>query len=251
MSGAPEGKRIRADLLLVAQGLAESRAKAQALIGGGHVMAGSRLIDKPALMLEAGTALSLTGRIEGWVSRGAAKLLAALDHFSLPVFGVGLDIGASTGGFTQVLLARGAEKVYAIDVGHGQLHTRLAGDPRVILREGVNARALSAADVPEKADMVVIDVSFISLDHILVPAMNRAREGATLIALVKPQFEVGRDRIGKGGVVRDPAARAWAVERIADEVAQQRGWRYLGAMESPIPGGDGNIEYLLAAIHDA
>ncbi|HQF30110.1 MAG TPA: TlyA family RNA methyltransferase, partial [Hyphomicrobiales bacterium] len=182
----------------------------------------------------------------GYVSRAALKLAAALDAFGFDPKGrVALDVGASTGGFTELLLERGATRVYAVDVGHGQLAARLADDARVVSREGVNARALSEADVPEPVGAIVVDVSFISLALVLEPVLARADEAAFAVLLVKPQFEVGREALGKGGIVRDPADADAALERIADLVARLPGWRVVGRMASPIAGGDGNREFLL------
>lgn len=178
-----------------------------------------------------------------WVGRGALKLLHALDHFGLKPHGRALDIGASTGGFTEVLLARGAAHVMALDVGHGQLAPALRADPRVTVLEGVNARALPPLDPP---DWITTDVSFISLRLALPPALRLARPGAHLVALVKPQFEAGRDHVGKGGIVRDPAIRAHVCDDIAAFLGAE-GWRVLGLADSPIPGGDGNREFLIAA----
>jgi 23S rRNA (cytidine1920-2'-O)/16S rRNA (cytidine1409-2'-O)-methyltransferase len=162
-----------------------------------------------------------------------------------PAGAVALDLGASTGGFTEVLLEAGAREVWAIDVGHGQLHPRLRGEPRVHLREGLNVRALSAADVPPP-DWIVADLSFVSLTKALPPALSLARPGATLVALVKPQFEVGRAAVGKGGIVRDPAAQARACSAVRDFL-EASGWRALGETRSPVAGGDGNAEFLIAA----
>lgn len=183
-----------------------------------------------------------------YVSRGALKLTAALDHFALSPKGLTcIDLGASTGGFTEVLLERGARKVYAVDVGHGQLHAKLAADPRVVSLEGINARDLTVAHIPEPVDCIVADVSFISLKLVLASAVKLTGERAWLVALVKPQFEVGREHVGKGGIVKDEAAQAKAVQVIVDWIGGQSGWSMIGTMESPIAGGDGNREFLLAA----
>jgi 23S rRNA (cytidine1920-2'-O)/16S rRNA (cytidine1409-2'-O)-methyltransferase len=185
------------------------------------------------------------------VSRGAAKLAAALDRFRFPVEGrIALDIGASTGGFTQVLLARGATRVYAVDVGHGQLAPRLASDPRVISLERCDARRLDRALVPEPVGAIVADVSFISLTKALPVPLALAGPGAWLVALIKPQFEAGRAAVGKGGVVRDPAARQQAVQTVRGWVAGQVGWHIADVMPSPIAGGSGNEEFLLGAVRD-
>ena len=179
------------------------------------------------------------------------KLIAALDHFRFPVAGiVALDVGASTGGFTQALLARGAARVYAVDVGHGQLHARLAGDARVVSLEGRDARQLDRALVPEPVGAIVADVSFISLAKALPVPLTLAGAGAWLVALIKPQFEAGRAAVGKGGIVRDPEARQRAVAAVRDWVAAQPGWRVLDVIASPIAGGSGNEEFLLGAVRD-
>ena len=238
----------RADQLLVEQGLAESRTKAQALILAGLVSCGERRVDKPGEQLAAGSALVLKGRDHPWVSRGGVKLAHALDHFRIVVEEkVALDIGASTGGFTEVLLARGARRVYAVDVGHGQLAWKLRQDPRVVVRERLNARHLTRADLPETVDVVTCDASFIGLSLVLPASLALADERAELVALVKPQFEVDRVQVGKGGVVRDPEIHREVCERAAAWVAAQPGWSVVGIVESPILGPEGNREFLLYA----
>ena len=250
MSPTARGRgRRRLDLLLVGRGLAESRARAQALIMAGLVFSGDRRLDKAGMLIDQNTVLAVKGRDHPWVSRGGVKLAHALDRFGIDPAGlVCLDLGASTGGFTDVLLTRGAARVYAVDVGRGQLAWKLRGDPRVILLERVNARDLTSALVPEQIDLVVCDVSFISLRLALPPALALAAPGARLLALIKPQFEVGRDQVGKGGIVRDPGARRAVCEHIAAWVAARPGWRVSGLIESPIAGAEGNLEYLLAAV---
>lgn len=239
---------MRADLFLVANGYAKSRAEAQAAIRAGLVTAGGALLSKPSQAIPPGLAIEYT-RPHPFVSRAGGKLIAALDRFELsPQDRVCLDLGASTGGFTQVLLERGAWRVYAVDVGRGQMDQDLARDPRVCLREGLNARNLAASDLPEPITALTADVSFISLKLALPPALTLMASGAWAIILVKPQFEVGRGAISKGGIVRDATAREAAVNAIVDVIAAQPGWRVLGTMESPVPGGDGNLEYLLAAL---
>jgi 23S rRNA (cytidine1920-2'-O)/16S rRNA (cytidine1409-2'-O)-methyltransferase len=204
-------------------------------------------IEKPAQLLKPDACVEYAPA-HPFVSRGALKLAAALDHFSLSPEGlICLDIGASTGGFTEILLARGASKVYAVDVGHGQLHPKLAGDERVVSIEGMNARALSRENVGAAPDFVVADVSFISLKLALPPALALAKPGAGLVALVKPQFEVGRAGIGKNGIVRSEADRRAALDNIATWLSSDRGWIVDGTMDSPIEGGDGNREFLIAA----
>jgi 23S rRNA (cytidine1920-2'-O)/16S rRNA (cytidine1409-2'-O)-methyltransferase len=248
-SAAPaKPPRRRVDQLLVERGLAESRARAGALVMAGLVSAGGKRVDKPGQALATDAELAVARRDHPYVSRGGVKLAAALDAFGIdPAGAVCLDIGASTGGFTDVLLRRGAARVYAVDVGHGQLDWRLRNDSRVVVRERVNARYLGAAEVPEPVDLVVCDASFIGLATILPAPLARARPGARLVALVKPQFEVGRARVGKGGIVRDPAARAAAVDGVRTWLETAAGWRVLGTMPSPIAGAEGNVEFLLAA----
>jgi 23S rRNA (cytidine1920-2'-O)/16S rRNA (cytidine1409-2'-O)-methyltransferase len=183
------------------------------------------------------------------VSRGALKLMAALEHFRFSALGVvALDVGASTGGFTQVLLERGAARVFAVDVGHGQLHARLAEDPRVVSLERCDARSLDRTRIPEPVGAIVADVSFISLTKALPAALALAAEPAWLVALVKPQFEAGRAAVGRGGIVRDAAARARAIALVQDWVAAQAGWQVAGVIPSPIAGGSGNEEFLLGAV---
>lgn len=238
----------RADTFLVAHGYAASRAEAQAAIKAGRVSADGKPVTKPAQMLHDGQEIVFE-KEHPYVSRGALKLIAALDHFDLsPLDCVCLDIGASTGGFTQVLLERGAKRVFAIDVGHDQLHKTVAADPRVTSYEGVNARDLTTDIVTDAPEAIVIDVSFISLMLALPCALAMAAKGAWLVALVKPQFEVGRAHIGKSGIVRDAATGLAAAERIAEWLASIDGWQVHGLIDSPIQGGDGNREYLLTAV---
>src|SRR5215470_7729102 len=195
----------RVDQLLVERGLAESRTRAQALVMAGLVWSGERRIEKPGVTLAAEAPLTVKGKAHPWASRGGIKLAHALGHFAIdPKGAVCLDIGASTGGFTDVLLAKGAAKVYAVDVGHGQLDWSLRRDKRVVVLERTNARHLSATEVPEPVDLVVCDASFIGLETVLPAPLARAKPQARLVALIKPQFEVGKGRVGKGGVVRDP-----------------------------------------------
>jgi 23S rRNA (cytidine1920-2'-O)/16S rRNA (cytidine1409-2'-O)-methyltransferase len=240
--------RRRADQLLVEQGLAESRTKAQALILAGFVSMAGRRVDKPGEQLAADSALVLKGRDHPWVSRGGIKLAHALDHFRIGVEGqIALDIGASTGGFTDVLLSRGAKRVHAVDVGRGQLAWKLRQDDRVIIYERLNARNLTRARIPEPIDIVTCDASFIGLATVLPAPLGLAAERAELIALVKPQFEAGREHVGKGGVVRDPVVQRDVCERVAAWVASQPGWTAVGIVESPILGPEGNREFLLYA----
>ena len=239
--------RARADQLLVDRGLAESRAKAQALIMAGLVFTDERKIEKAAQPLAPDAPLAVRGKEHPWVSRGGVKLAHALDHFGWDVAGaVALDVGSSTGGFTDVLLQRGAAKVFAVDVGTNQLAWKLRQDPRVVVHEQTNARYLTDEVVTEPVDLVVCDASFISLAKVLDTAVGFAKPGGGLIALVKPQFEAERSEIGKGGVVRDAAVHARVCEAAAEWV-RSRGWRVEGVTESPITGPEGNVEFLLAA----
>jgi 23S rRNA (cytidine1920-2'-O)/16S rRNA (cytidine1409-2'-O)-methyltransferase len=250
LAGALEGvvSKVRLDQLLVDRGLAENRTRAQAMVLAGEVFVGERRLDKPGQPVAGDLAVELRRRTGVWVSRGALKLVAALDRFEFdPEGAVGLDIGASTGGFTEVLLARGAARVYAVDVGHGQLHARLRDDARVTVLERTNARYLSAAQVPEPVDLVVCDASFISLTVVLPAGLQLARPGAALVALIKPQFEAGRGEVGKGGVVRDPAVHTAVCARIRHWLADVMGWMVEGVVDSPITGPKGNREFLLLA----
>ncbi|MBM3565265.1 MAG: TlyA family RNA methyltransferase [Alphaproteobacteria bacterium] len=245
-TGGHPGK-IRLDELLVRLGLAPSRARAQALILAGEVFAGETRLDKPGHKLKADTPVRLRGKDHPWVSRGGVKLAHGLAHFKIAPAGlVCLDIGASTGGFTDVLLKNGAAKVYAVDVGHGQLDWALRNDPRVTVLEKTNARHLDRTLIPDAPRLIVCDASFIGLETVLPAALDLAAPGATLIALIKPQFEVGPARVGKKGVVRDPELHREVCERIAAWLAD-RGWRVLGVEESPITGPEGNKEFLIAA----
>lgn len=240
------GKR-RADLLLVERGLAESRQRAQALIMAGLVFVGEERVAKAGQLLTLDRALSVRGQDHPWVSRGGLKLSHGLAAFAIDPRGlVCLDIGASTGGFTDVLLSGGAAKVYAVDVGHGQLAWKLRQDPRVVVLEKTNARTLDRAAVPEPIDLVVCDASFISLTLVLPAALSLARHGARLVALIKPQFEVGKGEVGKGGVVRDPAQHRAVCEKIGTFL-EGLGWPVQGLTESPITGPEGNREFLIAA----
>ncbi|HSI40044.1 MAG TPA: TlyA family RNA methyltransferase [Xanthobacteraceae bacterium] len=238
--------RQRADVLLVARGLFDSRARAQAAIAAGLVRAGGRLVTKASEHLAVEAAIEAQAPFP-WVSRAGVKLAAALDAAGLDVSGaLALDVGASTGGFTEVLLARGARRVYAVDVGRDQLHERLRGRPDVVSLEGTDIRALPASVLERPVDVVTIDVSFIGLAHVLAPALALAGPQARLVALVKPQFEVGRAHLSKGGIVRDAMVRAAAVDAVADELARLN-WAVRQRVPSPIAGGDGNEETLLVA----
>ena len=240
--------KIRLDQFLVTRGLAQSRERARALILAGDVVVGGAPVTKAGTMIDEASDVALRQPDHPWASRGGLKLAHALDVFGIDVAGfLALDVGASTGGFTDVLLSRGARQVVALDVGRGQLDWRLRTDPRVIPIEGVNARRLGPADLPPAArrfDLIVIDVSFISLAHILpvVPAL--LAEHGRVIALVKPQFEAGRDEIGKGGIVRDPAVHSRVIEEVTGAAARV-GLERVAVEPSPITGAEGNREFLL------
>ena len=239
---------MRLDHLLVERGLAESRAKAQALILAGRVFTGEQRLDKPGRAVAADLPLAVRSSGSDYVSRGGTKLVHALDRFRLdPAGRVALDIGASTGGFTDVLLRRGAERVYAVDVGHGQLDWGLRNDPRVVVLERTNARHLTRTQVAEPLSAIVCDASFIGLETVLPAALELAAPNGWLVALIKPQFEVGKGRVGKGGVVTDPALHVEVCQRIATWLEAIAGWSVLGLTESPIKGPKGNAEFLVAA----
>ncbi len=241
-------QRQRLDQLLLSRGLADSRARAQALILAGVVFSGERRLDKPGTMLAEDVAIEIRDRALPWVSRGGLKLARGLEAFGIDPTGmVAIDVGASTGGFTDVLLQNGAARVYAVDVGYGQLADKLRHDPRVIVRERLNARYLGPRDIPEPVDLVVCDASFISLRLVLPAALALARPTAKLVALIKPQFEVGKGEVGKGGVVRDPAAHQKVCGEIADWLNGLPGWSVDGIVESPVTGPAGNREFLIGA----
>ncbi|WP_109806349.1 TlyA family RNA methyltransferase [Sphingosinithalassobacter portus] len=237
----------RADQMLVDRGLVESRTRAQALIMAGLVYAGDRKVEKAGQTLPDDTLLDVRGRDHPWVSRGGIKLAHALDHFALdPAGGVAIDVGSSTGGFTDVLLSKGAIRVYAVDSGTNQLAWKLRQDDRVIVHEQTSARILTPDHIPEPIDWVVCDASFISLAKVLEVPLGFVRPGGQLVALIKPQFEAGREEVGKGGVVRDSAVH----ERVCREVAdwlERAGWDVAGIVPSPITGPEGNVEFLIAA----
>jgi 23S rRNA (cytidine1920-2'-O)/16S rRNA (cytidine1409-2'-O)-methyltransferase len=241
-------EKRRADQLLVEQGLAESRARAQALILAGLVSFAGRRVDKPGEQLAADTPLVLKGQDHPWVSRGGVKLAHALDHFAIVVEGkIALDIGASTGGFTDVLLSRGALRIYAVDVGRGQLAWKLRQDSRVIVRERLNARYLTRGHIPDSVDIITCDASFIGLATVLPAPLALAADQAELVVLIKPQFEAGREHVGKGGVVRESAVQREVCERAIAWIGAQAGWGVVGIVESPILGPEGNREFLLYA----
>ncbi|MGH6771567.1 MAG: TlyA family RNA methyltransferase [Xanthobacteraceae bacterium] len=240
--------RMRADRLLVERGLFESRTKAQAAIAAGQVSADGAPVAKPSDEVATDAVLSATPA-HPWVSRGGVKLAAALQHFGFdPAGAICLDVGASTGGFTEVLLARGARRVHALDVGRGQLHERLRARPEVVSLEATDIRKLDPASLPEPPDILTVDVSFIPLKLVLPAALALARPKARLIALIKPQFEAGPDHVKKG-IVRDPAIHAVVCEQATALVASL-GWTVAGIIPSPIAGGDGNAEFLLGASRD-
>ena len=239
--------KVRTDQLLVDRGLAESKTRAQALVMAGLVFSGEKKIEKPGQALADDAALEVRGRDHPWVSRGGIKLAHGLDHFDWGVAGaVAIDVGSSTGGFTDVLLSRGAARVYAVDSGTNQLAWKLRQNDRVIVHEQTSARILTEAHIPEPVDLIVCDASFIGLAKVLEVPLGFARPGARLLALIKPQFEAGREEVGKGGVVRDAAIHA----RVCADVGawlESAGWRVEGVEPSPITGPEGNVEFLIAA----
>ena len=243
--------RLRVDQLLVERGLAESRARAQALILGGHVWMGTRRIEKAGQAVPQDAAIEVRGRDHPWVSRGGVKLAHGLGHFGWDVAGaVAIDVGSSTGGFTDVLLSHGAARVYAVDSGTNQLAWKLRQDSRVIVHEQTSARILTEAHIPEPIDLIVCDASFIGLAKVLERPMTFAAPTARMMALIKPQFEAGRGEVGKGGVVRDQAVHARVCHEIETWMGD-RGWRVAGIAQSPITGPQGNIEFLIAASHNS
>ena len=245
----PVKKRV--DQLLVERGLAESRSRAQALVMAGVVFQGERRIDKPGATVPDDGALAVRGQDHPWVSRGGLKLAHGIERFGVdPAGRVCLDIGASTGGFTDVLLHRGAAKVYAVDVGHGQFAWKLRTDPRVVVLEKTNARHLTRDLVPDPLGAVVCDASFIGLETVLPAGMALAAPGAWLIALIKPQFQAGRGQVGRGGVVRDPAVHEAVCRDVRAWLDGQPGWTVDGIEESPVTGPEGNREFLICAGYD-
>lgn len=240
--------KLRLDQLLHERGLAESRTKAQALILAGAVFAGEKRLDKAGMMIDGDLAIEVRSSATPYVSRGGLKLVHGLEHFQIdPSDMVAIDVGASTGGFTDVLLQRGARRVYAVDVGHGQLDWRLRNDPRVVVLEKTNARYLGAEHVGEPVDLVVCDASFISLRLVLPAALALAKPEARLIALIKPQFEVGKGEVGKGGVVRDEALHRRVCDDIEAWLERDQGWSVVDVTPSPILGPKGNREFLIQA----
>jgi len=240
--------KTRLDVALVERGLAETRAAAQRLIMAGLVFSGDKRLDKAGQGVAADMQLEVRGQPHPYVSRGGLKLERALDHFAIAVDGrIALDVGASTGGFTDCLLQRGAAKVYAVDAGTNQLAWKLRSDPRVVSMEKTNIRD---AALPEPVDLIVCDVSFIGLRTALPRALDAAKSGAHLVALIKPQFEVGKGRVGKGGIVREPGLHKEVCDTISGWLAEQPSWRVLGIIDSPITGADGNKEFLISARRD-
>ncbi|WP_169569916.1 TlyA family RNA methyltransferase [Sneathiella limimaris] len=241
----------RLDQELVARGLVASRARAQHLIQGQQVFVNGEIAVKSSQKVQDNSEIRIDSNYKDWVSRGALKLLAGLEAFNITPKGlVAADIGASTGGFCEVLLEQGIAKIYAVDVGHDQLHERLKGEPRLINLEGVNARNLTSAEIPEPIDLVVSDVSFISLKKALPAALSFCRKGAYLVALIKPQFEVGAANIAKGGIVKDDAVRDAVRLDMENWIETMPGWKLLGTIDSPITGSDGNHEFLLGARYE-
>jgi 23S rRNA (cytidine1920-2'-O)/16S rRNA (cytidine1409-2'-O)-methyltransferase len=239
--------KTRIDQRLVELGLAHSRARAQALILSGNVFVGDRRIDKAGQSIDADAVPTVKGRDHPWVSRGGVKLAHGLDHFGWDVAGaVAIDVGSSAGGFTDVLLTRGATRVYAVDSGTNQLAWKLRQDDRVVVLEQTSARILTPVHIPEPVDLIVCDASFIGLAKVLERPMTFAKPAARLMALIKPQFEAGRDAVGKGGVVRDPAVHAAVCAEVQAWVEGQ-GWTVEGIVTSPIKGPEGNVEFLIAA----
>lgn len=237
----------RVDQMLVDRGLVESRSRAQALVMAGLVFSGETKIAKPGQQLAEDAVLDVRGRDHPWVSRGGIKLAHGLEHFGWDVTdAVAIDVGSSTGGFTDVLLQKGAARVYAVDSGTNQLAWSLRQDPRVIVHEQTSARILTETHIPEPVDVIVCDASFIGLAKVLERPLSFAKPGARLLALIKPQFEAGREEVGKGGVVRDPTVH----QRVCDQVVawlSDSGWQVAGVTQSPITGPEGNIEFLVAA----
>jgi 23S rRNA (cytidine1920-2'-O)/16S rRNA (cytidine1409-2'-O)-methyltransferase len=249
MSGA---EKTRLDHLLTLRGLAPTRSRARDLIKRGLVLVAGRVETRPGIDLPPDAEIGVAEDWSGYVSRGALKLAAALDHFGFECEDrIALDVGASTGGFTQIFLQRGARRIYAADVGTGQLHPDIAADPRVVNLERTDARALDRVSVPEPIQAIAADVSFISLAKALPAALALTASGAWMVALVKPQFEAGREHVGKGGIVRSEAAREAALAGVAAFVESRPGWRVAGSIPSPIEGQSGNREYLLGARYEA
>lgn len=242
----------RVDQLLVERGLAESRSRAQAYIMAGNVYTGEQKIAKPGQQVKEDINLEVRGKEHPWVSRGGLKLVQGIDEFKIDVTDMTvIDVGASTGGFTDVCLEKGAKKVYAVDVGHGQLAWKIRNDERVLVLEKTNARYLTDAEIPEKVNLIVCDASFIGLQTVLPAPMKRAEKDCILIALIKPQFEVGKGKVGKGGVVREPDLHKEVCDKIENWLRDEMdGWNVIGITQSPIKGPEGNIEFLIGARYE-
>jgi 23S rRNA (cytidine1920-2'-O)/16S rRNA (cytidine1409-2'-O)-methyltransferase len=252
MTGPRPVVKTRLDVALVERGLADTRAAAQRLVMAGLVFSNDRRLDKAGASVASDLPLEVRGQPHPYVSRGGLKLEKALDHFAIPAAGrIALDVGASTGGFTDCLLQRGAARVYAVDAGTNQLAWKLRNDPRVVSMEKTNIRDVTRAQVPEPIDLIVCDASFIGLRTALPAALALAAPDAQLVALIKPQFEVGKGRVGKGGIVREPELHKEVVDTITAWLAAQPGWTVLGITDSPITGADGNKEFLLGARHSS
>jgi len=239
---------FRLDQLLLNRGLFESRSRARDAVQRGTVKVNGKVVSKPSANVAADVVIETDDPAQAYVSRAALKLVAALDHFKLSPEGLScLDVGASTGGFTQVLLERGAAHVTSVDVGHGQMHPNVSGHPQVVNIEGLNARHMTAEDIGDvPVEFVVSDVSFISLKLALAPALDLAEPGATCVLLVKPQFEAGRDAISKAGLLKEPETAPDVAADLENWLVADMGWTSLGLIPSPIEGGDGNREFLLA-----
>ncbi len=246
--GKVKPAKLRIDQILVERGLAESRAKAQAYIMAGLVTAGDQKVDKPGQKYLNDISVDLKGKDHPWVSRGGIKLNHALDHFDISVTDMtAIDVGSSTGGFTDVMLSRGVAKVYAVDSGTNQLAWKLRQDDRVVVHEQTSARILTDTHIPEPVDLIVCDASFISLTKVLDRPMTFAKPGAQMVALIKPQFEAERADVGKGGVVRDAAVHDQVCEKVRDWLIS-KGWTVSGVAQSPITGPKGNVEFLIFAV---
>jgi len=243
----------RADQILVERGLAQSRSRAQAYIMAGVVYSGEKKIEKSGQQLKEDVVLEVRSKEHPWVSRGGLKLIQAIEEFELDLKDMTvIDVGASTGGFTDVCLHNGASRVYAVDVGHGQLAWKIRNDDRVIVLEKTNARYLTEDQIPDPANMIVCDASFIGLQTVLPAPMALAAPGCLLVALIKPQFEVGRGNVGKGGVVRDPILHEQVCQKIGDWIrGNMPGWTVIGLTTSPIKGPEGNVEFLIVAEHES
>ncbi|SCA57685.1 putative rRNA methyltransferase YqxC [Candidatus Terasakiella magnetica] len=248
MPNTPKKKtaKLRLDQLLVDRGLMESKTRAQAMIMAGNVYSDTKRMDKAGQKVAEDIPIELKGQDHPWVSRGGLKLVKGLDEFDIDASDfIAIDVGSSTGGFSDVLLTRGAAKVYSVDVGHGQLAWKLRNDERVVVMERTNARHLTQEDIPDPIDIVVCDASFIGLQTVLPAAMERVKTGGYLLALIKPQFEVGKGRVGKGGVVREPELHQEVCDKIEGWLNDLSDWSVVGLTQSPIKGPEGNIEFLI------